>query len=103
MKNETHTGVQAGQASAAPLPRRAALLGLGGLAAAAATLGAATGCVAQAGGGVQPTDPNLRAVDTLGMGLRVYRTGDMLTMDYRTDRLNIELGAGERIVRVWVG
>ncbi|MSP74615.1 MAG: hypothetical protein EXR12_00625 [Rhodospirillaceae bacterium] len=37
------------------------------------------------------------------MTLRVYHTGDMLTMDYRTDRLNIELGRDDRIVGTWVG
>ena len=39
----------------------------------------------------------------LGKTLRAYHTGDALTKDYRPDRANIELGAGERIVRVWFG
>jgi hypothetical protein len=40
----------------------------------------------------------------LGKSLRVYRTGDMLTLDYRPDGANIELNpADRRIVRVWFG
>jgi hypothetical protein len=36
--------------------------------------------------------------------LRVYRTGDMLTDDYREDRANIELSPSKnRIVDVWFG
>ncbi|NTS64431.1 hypothetical protein HRV97_04580 [Sphingomonas sp. HHU CXW] len=35
--------------------------------------------------------------------LRRYATGDMLTMDYRADRLNIETDANGRIVKLTCG
>lgn len=35
--------------------------------------------------------------------LRRYKTGDMLTMDLRADRLNVETDAGGTIVRVHCG
>lgn len=35
--------------------------------------------------------------------VRVYRTGSMTTMDYREDRLNLEVGADYRIVKVSCG
>lgn len=35
--------------------------------------------------------------------LRWMRPGDAVTMDYRTDRLNIELDSANRIVRVTCG
>ncbi|ABD06814.1 conserved hypothetical protein [Rhodopseudomonas palustris HaA2] len=39
-----------------------------------------------------------------GKSLRVYHSGDILTLDYRPDRANIELSpTTERIVRVWFG
>lgn len=38
-----------------------------------------------------------------GKVLRVYHTGDALTMDLRRDRANVELGPDERIVQVWIG
>ena len=54
--------------------------------------------LASGGGGT----PDFSAL--LGKSLRVYRTGDMLTLDYRPDRANIELNpADRRIVRVWFG
>ncbi|WP_322517671.1 hypothetical protein SR870_09230 [Rhodopseudomonas palustris] len=40
----------------------------------------------------------------IGKSLRVYHSGDGLTLDYRLDRANIELSpTTERIVRVWFG
>lgn len=39
----------------------------------------------------------------IGKTLRVYHTGDPLTLDLRPNRANVELGAEERIVRVWFG
>jgi len=43
--------------------------------------------------------------ELVGRPLRVYRTGDMLTADYRPSRCNIETSeSGEgNIVRVWFG
>ena len=53
------------------------------------------------GQGVQ--DQDLTTEDMIGKSLRVYHTGDPVTMDYSEDRLNVELGPDDRIVRVWVG
>ena len=39
----------------------------------------------------------------IGKSLRVYHTGDPITFDLRPSRANVELGADERIVKVWVG
>lgn len=39
----------------------------------------------------------------VGKLCRVYRTGDPLTDDFLHDRVNIELGADGRIVKVWFG
>lgn len=42
--------------------------------------------------------------DAVGKVLRVYHTGDMLTRDWRDDRMNIELSPQtQRIVSVWFG
>lgn len=38
-----------------------------------------------------------------GKTLRVFTTGDAITMDYSEDRINIELDASHKIVRVFVG
>jgi len=34
---------------------------------------------------------------------RVYKSGDMLTEDYRPDRVNIELSEAGEIVKIWMG
>lgn len=39
----------------------------------------------------------------IGRHARVYHTGDMLTMDYRPDRINVELSAANDIVSIWQG
>ena len=49
------------------------------------------------------TDDSLNA-SLLGKSIRVYHTGDAVTKDYRTDRVNVELNpSSERIVHVWFG
>ena len=57
--------------------------------------------------GVHQTGDELSALQfagITGMTLRVYHTGDVITMDYRLDRFNIELSrATERIVKAYVG
>ncbi|VAW70374.1 hypothetical protein MNBD_GAMMA09-1415 [hydrothermal vent metagenome] len=35
--------------------------------------------------------------------LRVYTTGDILTMDWQPDRANIEVGEDRKIIDVWFG
>lgn len=50
------------------------------------------------------TDPQSPISVLIGASLRVYRTGDLLTQDLRSDRANIELDPiSERIVRIWLG
>jgi hypothetical protein len=45
-----------------------------------------------------------RIADLKGYVIRVYKTGDMLTMDYRRDRVNFETDPQtHRIVRSWFG
>jgi hypothetical protein len=42
--------------------------------------------------------------DPIGKILRVYHTGDMITQDWRADRMNVELSpVTDRIVRIWFG
>ena len=48
-------------------------------------------------------EPALTVDDMIGKSLRVYRTGDPVTLDYREDRLNIELDSDDRIVKVSIG
>lgn len=36
-------------------------------------------------------------------GTRVIRPGDAVTEDYSESRLNVDLDAGDRIVRLWCG
>jgi hypothetical protein len=43
------------------------------------------------------------AAMTFPEGTRIYRSGDALTMDYRPDRLNIEIGADGTIIAVSCG
>lgn len=62
-----------------------------------------------AGGGEVPFPfrwmrPGCASPDIRGMTLRVYKTGDALTLDLRSDRANIEVNPQtNRIVRVWAG
>jgi len=43
------------------------------------------------------------AAMTFPRGTRIYRTGDPVTMDFRPDRLNIEIGPDGRIAKVSCG
>jgi Peptidase inhibitor I78 family len=43
------------------------------------------------------------AAMTFPQGTRIFNTGDALTMDFRPDRLNIEIGPGATIVAVSCG
>lgn len=83
--------------------RRGVLRGTATLGLSALAASVATACV----GGGPPAgaqDPgDLTAADMIGKTLRVYHTGDALTMDYSDSRLNVELGPDDRIVRVYVG
>jgi hypothetical protein len=59
------------------------------------------------------SDPDLTPIDILalpvktliGKHCRSYKTGDMLTKDFRPDRLNIEFATAEMrtIVQIWMG
>jgi hypothetical protein len=52
--------------------------------------------------GSDSTDPTLVS-ELAGHPLRVYKTGDAITEDFRPDRVNIEIDAGGTIVNVWFG
>ncbi|MGF1624564.1 MAG: I78 family peptidase inhibitor [Alphaproteobacteria bacterium] len=80
--------------------RRAALYGIAaaGVSALGATL--AAGRPARA---VDPQTGALTEADMIGKVLRVYNTGDPVTLDYSEDRLNIELGPEQRIARITIG
>jgi len=41
--------------------------------------------------------------ELVGHPLRVYKTGDMLTLDWRPNRCNIEVNDSRVIVKVWFG
>lgn len=41
--------------------------------------------------------------ELLGRPGRCYRQGDALTQDYRPERVNIEMDAGNRITNIWFG
>jgi hypothetical protein len=78
--------------------RRTALLGL--------AAGGASALAAAVVGGrpAQAIEPRLvNAEDMWDKTLRVYHTGDVITMDYSEDRVNIELGPDDRIVKVSIG
>jgi len=50
------------------------------------------------------TASNPRTIQELvGHPLRVYKTGDMLTLDWRPNRCNIEVSDARVIVKVWFG
>lgn len=44
-----------------------------------------------------------RIEDLVGHPIRVYQTGDGITLDFRPDRFNVETDESQRIVRVWFG
>jgi uncharacterized Fe-S cluster-containing MiaB family protein len=39
----------------------------------------------------------------VGKSVRIYTSGDFLTQDHVPERVNIELSAGRKIVRIWQG
>ena len=84
--------------------RRDALRGVTGIGLSALAASVASACVQGGRGGAEASDtPPLAAADMIGKTLRVFHTGDALTMDYSPSRVNIELGPDDRIVRVFVG
>lgn len=80
--------------------RRSALYGI------AAAGVSALGATLVAGRPARAVDPQTGALteaDMIGKVLRVYNTGDAVTLDYSEDRLNIEVGPDRRIVRITIG
>lgn len=45
----------------------------------------------------------LTGTNMVGKKLRVIKQGDMVTMDYSTDRVNIEVDENSKILRVFIG
>jgi Peptidase inhibitor I78 family len=47
----------------------------------------------------------LAAVQAQGLppGARIIRPGDMVTEDFSTSRLNVDLDANDRVTRLWCG
>ena len=41
--------------------------------------------------------------ELVGRPLRVYNTADMLTEDFRLDRINIEVGDDGNVIDIWPG
>ena len=39
----------------------------------------------------------------IGKEARIYKTGDILTEDFRPDRVNIEISNDNQIVQIWMG
>ena len=79
--------------------RRSALYGI-------AAAGVSAFAAAFAGGRpVRAAEPQggLTEAEMIGKSLRVYHSGDAITMDYSEDRLNIELGPDDRIAKVSIG
>ncbi len=77
------------------------------LALAALPLASAAASAAPASSEVRTALPDegapLTAESMVGKVLRVIEPGSAVTMDYSTDRVNIELDANRKIVRVFVG
>ncbi|MEZ5667485.1 MAG: I78 family peptidase inhibitor [Alphaproteobacteria bacterium] len=89
--------------------RRAALRGMAGIgvsAVAASVVGACVGARPSAQAqdpGPLPSGEALNANVMVGKTLRVYHTGDVVTLDFSPDRVNVELGPDDRIVAVTLG
>ncbi len=49
------------------------------------------------------TPVELTAETMVGKKLRVVQPGSMMTMDYSTDRVNIEVDENGKIVRIFIG
>lgn len=80
-----------------PAPSRRSLFALAGL-----TLGGAALSRAALAGESAPIT-QLTSADMIGKRLRVVRPGQVVTMDYSEERLNIEVDAQNRITRIHVG
>lgn len=89
-------------------PSRRSLFALAGLALGGAALSRAalangeTPSSAEAAETAKPA-PTLSSADMLGKRLRVITPGQMVTMDYSEDRINIEVDTASKITRVYVG
>ena len=51
----------------------------------------------------RPADAMLRSSDMIGKKLRVIEPNSMVTMDYSTERVNVELDEAGLIKRVYIG
>ena len=84
--------------------RRSALSGMAGIGVTALIAAVAGACVSRPRGAqASDSDELLTADSMIGKRLRVYHSGDPVTLDYDPDRLNIELGPDDRIVNVSLG
>jgi hypothetical protein len=88
-------GAEAADSDRRLLLTSGAVLGASALAALLARIGEA--------GAQDGQDQVLTLEDMIGKTLRVYHTGDAVTLDYSENRLNVELGADDRVVRVSIG
>jgi hypothetical protein len=77
-----------------------------GLAVAGAAGGLAAACArsqAAAPAGTEPSVSQAELDKLKGLMLRTVRPGEMVTMDYRADRLTVEVDAQGRILRATIG
>lgn len=87
-------------------PSRRSLFALAGLALGGAALSRAALANGEAPSSAEAAEaakPALSSADMLGKRLRVITPGQMITMDYSEDRINIEVDATGKIKRVYVG
>lgn len=62
-----------------------------------------TGDNLQSSNATDDASPHTPISELMGRPLRAYRTGDMLDQSYLPERVNIECGAENKIVRIWYG